>query len=175
MNRILFMEQDFHGDNDENIEKDPVHIENQHLKQIIREYDLRIFYLEKKLNLATEYVNYLEEKLPQYRSHANICHYCKNTYLHDEIVCDCNIFCGRSLCKDCYSELMKNREEHIYMCQNRQCKTWSCSTTSTINQCKSCDKQFCGIHYHNANIDIQNWICISCCEKAKTEYGYESV
>lgn len=168
------MEHNFHGDNDENIEKDPIYIENQYLKQIIRENTMRIYYLEKKLDLATEYVNCLEEKIPQYRSHANICHYCRNTYLHDEIPCDCNIFCDRSLCRDCYS-IMQLSFTELHLCQYIQCKTWTCEASSMINYCKSCDKKLCKTHYHNANIDIQNWICISCCEKAKTEYGYESV
>lgn len=162
----------------------PIYKENIQLKQIIREYDMRIFYLEKKLNLATEYVNYLEEKLPHQRIHHNICHYCKNTHLYDEIMCDCNMFCDRTLCNSCYSELqnesmvVSNTNTHTHtlqVCHSKLCRTWTCSADSVVKRCKICEKDYCYKHYSDANIHIQNWICISCCEKVKDEYGYESV
>jgi hypothetical protein len=151
-------------------------MENTQLKQIIRENECRIYYLERKLNLATNYINYLEQYLSE-KQHHNICYSCRDTYLYDEIVCDCNMFCGRSLCKSCYSTWKKEAtpDNDIQLCQETRCTTWNCERTGGIYLCKECDKKLCLMHYHEKNIDIQNWICIQCCEKTKLEYGYESV
>ena len=155
-------------------------IENIQLKQIIRENDSRIFYLERKLNLATEYINYLETQYSredsQQHLHTNICYSCKHTYLYDEIMCDCNMFCDHALCKSCYY-IWKNKmsQNDIQLCQDTQCRIWTCEKNDNINFCKECEKQLCVKHYQDTNINRKNWICIYCCEKTKTEYGYESV
>lgn len=157
--------------------------ENNALKRIIRENDSRIHYLERKLDSATDYINYLEQCLseswhPSNALHKNKCYSCGDTYLHDEISCDCNMFCSRALCKSCFQESKKDVSKlhnTIQLCRKTNCNIWNCERKGSIYQCKGCDTHLCVAHYHNINVDLKNWICIECCEKIKTDYGYESV
>lgn len=152
--------------------------ENTQYKKIIRENDSRIYYLERKLDYATKYINYLEQSFSDERLHHNRCYSCGDTYLHDEIGCDCNMFCSRALCKSCYYVWKKDVSVHsddIQLCQESHCNNWICERTDYVYLCKECDKKLCLMHYHERNAELKNWICIQCCEKAKAEYGYESV
>lgn len=151
-----------------------IQVENTNLKQIIRENDNRIFYLERKLDNATQIVNCLFDD-GSIHIGPILCYSCRHIYLYDEHTCNCNIFCRKSLCKECY-QYLKTETEEVLVCQHSKCKNWYCDREKCfLKQCKDCERKLCTKHYDYSNMDNNSWICKECCEKAKTDYGFETV
>jgi len=151
----------------------PLQNENIQLKQIIRENDNRICYLEQKLNNATQIINCILDEgsidISQYT-----CRSCREIYLYDEYPCSCNIFCRKSLCKECYL-FFKSQTEHL-ICQHPKCRKWYCNNeTCFLQVCRDCTRRFCTKEYEYSNIKKENWICKDCGENATRKYGFEPI
>lgn len=127
--------------------------ENAQLKEIIRENDRRIYYLESKIkNMVND-------------CDIETCFECHNSCDYDEEKCDCNMFCTNYLCRNCINKSKLK-------CQYSKCKKWFCEKYPPAVNCLECSRIFCNDHFLEMK-SVQKSRPIDLCQDCYPEKEYD--